>query len=93
MAKIVPDQRARQGRTGRGVFMVLVGSLALLAVVMVALMSWIGGTAPDSSGQAVSSRAPTESGGNPTNRVSPANPAYPVPAEPNATGTTEPARR
>ena len=33
---------------------------------------------------------PKGSGDNPTNRVPSANPAYPAPAEPNATGATRP---
>ncbi len=93
MPKVIPDDRARQGASGRPVLGVLIGGLALLAVAAAALMIWIGATSPDNPGQDASRQAVTgspsgSSDANPTNRISPANPAYPVPTDPSATGTT-----
>jgi flagellar basal body-associated protein FliL len=92
MAKIIPDDRSRQGPSGRPVLGVLLGALALLAVAIAGYMIWVGATSPDSPSQEASRGATTGSqtgsGGNPSNRTSPANPAYPAPAEPSATGTT-----
>jgi hypothetical protein len=84
MRKIVPDDRARQGPSGRPVLGVLIGSLALLAVAVGGYLVWVGISSPDNPSQEASRAAVTGStsgsGGNPTDRVSPANPAYPVPA-------------
>jgi hypothetical protein len=92
MANIIPDDRSRQGPSGRPVLGVLLGALALLAVAIAGYMIWVGATSPDSPSQEASRNATTGSqtgsGGNPSNRTSPANPAYPAPAEPSATGTT-----
>lgn len=93
MARIIPDDRSRQGPSGRPVLGVLVGALALLAVAIAGYMIWVGATSPDSASQEASRAATTgsqsgSSNANPTDRTSPANPAYPVPAEPSATGTT-----
>jgi hypothetical protein len=92
MAKIIPDDRSRQGPPGRPVLGVLIGALALLAVAITGYMIWVGATSPDNPSQAASREATTGSqsgsSGNPSNRTSPANPAYPAPAEPSATGTT-----
>jgi hypothetical protein len=93
MSKIVPDDRARQGPSGRPVLGVLVGALILCAVAIGGYMIWVGSTSPDHPSQAASRDAVTGStsgsGANPTNRISPANPAYPVPTDPTATGTTK----
>lgn len=81
MAKTLPDQRARQGGPGRPVLYVLVGSLILLGVYMVSLMTWSGSTTPTSPQQASSqqSSSPGPSSAN-TSSVPAANPAYPAPA-------------
>ncbi|MCB5174405.1 MULTISPECIES: hypothetical protein [Microvirga] len=92
MRKIVPDDRSRQGASGRPVLGVLIGALALLAVIGAGYMIWVGATSPDNPSQEASREAvtgsPSGAGANPTDRISPANPAYPVPAEPSATGAT-----
>jgi len=93
MPRIIPDDRARQGASGRPVLGVLIGALALLAVAITGYMIWVGATSPDDDSQTASREAVTgspsgSSNANPSNRVKPENPAYPVPAEPSATGTT-----
>jgi hypothetical protein len=92
MSKIVPDDRARQGPSGRPVLGVLIGSLALLAVAVGGYLVWVGMSSPDDPSQEASRQSVTGStsgsGSNPTDRTSPANPAYPAPADPTATGTT-----
>ena len=92
MPKIVPDDRARQGASGRPVLGVLLGSLALLVVAVAGYMIWVGATSPDDASQNASRAAVTGSPSgsvNPSDRVKPENPAYPVPADPSATGTTK----
>jgi len=89
MAKVVPDQRARQGGQGRPVVMVLAGSLVLLGIALVALMGWFGSTTPQNPSQAAAQQAagPSASSSNATARGVPAeNPAYPSPAEPKSGG-------
>jgi hypothetical protein len=93
MRKIVPDERARQGPAGRPVLGVLVATLLLCAVALGGYLLWVGVESPDAPSQEASREAVTGSpsgstNANPTDRVSPANPAYPVPADPSATGTT-----
>jgi hypothetical protein len=93
MAKIVRDDRARQGPSGRPVLMVLIGSFVLLGIYMVSLMLWSGSESPDHASQNASRELTTgsttgSSNANPSDRISPANPHYPVPASPSATGTT-----
>ena len=93
MAKIVQDDRARQGPRGRPVLMVLIGSFVLLGIYMVSLMLWSGSESPDHPSQEASRQVTTgtpsgSSNANPSDRVSPANPHYPVPADPSATGST-----
>ena len=94
MRKIVPDERVRQGPSGRPVLGVLVGALLLCGVALAGFMLWTGSESPDSPSQAASREmntgSPSGSSGNPTDRVSPANPAYPTPSDPTATGTTKP---
>jgi hypothetical protein len=91
MPKIIPDDRARQGGSGRPVLGVLIGSLALLVVAVAGYMIWASATSPDDASQNASRQAVTGSpsgSGNPSDRVKPENPAYPVPSDPAATGTT-----
>ncbi len=89
---------ARQGAKGRPVLYVLLGSLALLAVAMVALLGWNGANAPkdyasqsqDASRQQITG-SPNGSGGTSSANsagVPAGNPAYPAPAEPKSTGST-----
>ncbi len=93
MAKIVRDDRARQGPSGRPVLMVLIGSFVLLGIYMLSLLIWSGSESPDHPSQDASRQVTTgspsgSSNANPSDRVSPANPHYPVPADPSATGST-----
>lgn len=91
MPQMIPDDRARQGGSGRPVLGVLIGALALLAVAITGYMIWVGSTSPDSVSQDASRQATTGSpsgSGNPSDRVKPENPAYPAPSDPSATGTT-----
>jgi hypothetical protein len=91
MRKIVPDERVRQGPKGRPVLMVLIAALLLVGIYLASMMIWAGSESPDHPSQDASRQAttgsPSGSTANPTDRVAPANPAYPVPAEPSATGT------
>ena len=90
MAQMVPDDRTRQGGSGRPVLGVLIGSLLLLAVAVTGYMIWVGSTSPDDPGTDAARAATTgsttgSSNANPTNRITPANPAYPAPgAKPSA---------
>lgn len=93
MPRIIPDDRSRQGPSGRPVLGVLLGALALLAVAITGYMIWVGATSPDNPSQEASREATMgsqsgSSNANPSNRTPPANPAYPAPAEPSATGAT-----
>lgn len=87
MAKIVADQRARQGGKGRPVLIVLVGSMVLLGLYMVAMMTWSGSTTPTSPQQAASQQTNNKAESSNTSRVPTENPAYPSPAAATA-GTT-----
>jgi flagellar basal body-associated protein FliL len=93
MANLTTDDRARQGPSGRPVLYVLLGALALCAVALTGFMLWTGSESPDHASQNASREAVTgstsgSSNANPTDRISPANPAYPAPANPTATGST-----
>jgi hypothetical protein len=89
---------ARQGAKGRPVLYVLLGSLALLAIAMVGLLSWNGANAPkdyasqtqDASRQQITGSANGSGGASSANSggVPAGNPAYPSPAEPKSTGST-----
>ena len=85
MPKIVPDDRARQGPSGRPVLGVLIGALALCVVAIGGYMLWVGSTSPDNPSQAASRQEVTGStsgsSSNPTRQTPPANPAYPVPTD------------
>jgi flagellar basal body-associated protein FliL len=89
MEKIVADDNARQGSKGKPVLMVLIGSMVLLAVALTTYMMWAGSTSPDSASQNASRQSTTGSqtgSTNPSDRISPANPAYPAPSNSTATG-------
>jgi hypothetical protein len=93
MNKIVRDDHARQGASGRPVLGVLIGALLLLGLSLAGYMLWVGSESPDAASQDASRQATTgtpsgSSNSNPTDRISPANPAYPVPADRSATGST-----
>jgi hypothetical protein len=96
MAQQIPDDRARQATPGRPVLGVLIGSLLLLAVAISGYLIWVGSTSPDDPGTDaaranVTGSTTGSSNPDPTNRVSPANPAYPAPgAQPSA---NEPAKQ
>ncbi|HYI89439.1 MAG TPA: hypothetical protein VEY05_06010 [Beijerinckiaceae bacterium] len=89
MPKIVEDDRARQGPTGRPVFLVLIGSFLLLGLYLVGMMMWSGSETPNSPTQDASrqSASPPAASSN-TSQTPAANPAYPAPASPSATGST-----
>lgn len=90
MAQQIPDDRTRQGGSGRPVLGVLLGSLLLIVVAVAGYMMWAASTSPDDPGTDAARSATTgsttgSSDANPTNRISPANPAYPAPdAQPSA---------
>ena len=94
MTKIVPDDRARQGPTGRPVLGVLIGALALCLGAR-RLHDLGGSKSPDAQPSQEASRQATT--GSPSGIVQrqshrpvpPANPAYPVPptARPRARRT------
>lgn len=75
MAKVVADQRARGGGSGRPMLYVLVASLVLLAVYMAVFLGWSGATSPPSSNQMNSTGATTSS----ANKSPVDNPAVPAP--------------
>ncbi|MBM6593461.1 hypothetical protein [Microvirga pudoricolor] len=87
MRKVVTDDRARQGPSGRPVLGVLIGSMALLLVAVAGYLVWVGMSSPDNPSQDASRAAvtgsTTGSSRNPTDATPPANPAYPAPASPN----------
>jgi len=96
MAQRIPDDRARQGPSGRPVLGVLIGSLLLLAVAISGYLLWVGSTSPDDPGTDaaranVTGSTTGSSNPDPTNRTSPANPAYPAPgAQPSANEPQKP---
>jgi hypothetical protein len=92
MTRIVKDQTARQGPIGRPVLMVLIGAFALIGIYLLSMMIWAGSSSPDSASQEASRTAVTGSPSastNRTDRISPANPAYPL-REGETTGSTAP---
>ena len=92
MTQIVPDDRVRQGPKGRPVLMVLIAAIVLVGIYLVSMMVWSVSETPDSPAQEASREATTGSSSgssvNPTSQVPPANPAYPVPTDSGATGST-----
>src|SRR4051794_11516460 len=103
MAERLPDQQARQGSRGKPVLYVLIASSVLLAVATVGLLAWNGAKAPKeypSQSQdaarkevtgSVTGRSNEPSSSN-SSRVPAGNPAYPVPAVPNANSDAKPSR-
>jgi hypothetical protein len=91
MRKIVADERVRQGPPGRPVLAVLIGALCLCVVAIAGYLLWAGAESPDQPSQAASRElttgSTTGSSQNPSARVPPANPAYPAPTNPTASGT------
>ncbi|MBY0295215.1 MAG: hypothetical protein K2X71_04115 [Methylobacterium sp.] len=99
-APIETPTEARQGAKGKPVLYVLLGSLALLAIAMVALLSWNGTNAPKdyaSQSQDASRAQITGSADGKGNASNPSansggvpagNPAYPQPSAPATTGST-----
>ena len=97
MVEKLPNQSARQGERGKSMLWVLVGSLVLLAVATIGLLTWNGANAPkdyasqsqDASRKEVtgsvtgSGNAPSSSS---TSGVPAGNPSYPQPAQPTANG-------
>ncbi len=93
MRQIIPDDRARQGASGRPVLGVLIGSLLLLGVAVAGYLVWAGASSPDDASQEASRQNVTgtpsgSSNANPSDRVKPENPHYPVQSDPSATGAT-----
>lgn len=80
MKRVVDDQRARQGPKGKPVLVVLVSSLILIGAALAIYMMWVDNESPP--GTAGISSNPAETTQAPMN--SPANPANPAPAVPNA---------
>jgi len=65
MAEIETGTQARQGTRGKPVLYVLIGSLLLLAVYMVGLLTWSGATAPpDHASQSQEAARATAAGSN-----------------------------
>jgi hypothetical protein len=93
MAQQIPDDRARQGASGRPVLGVLIGALLLVAIAGTGYVIWAGANSPDDPGTDaaranVTGSTTGSSNPDPTNRTSPANPAYPAPgAQPSANET------
>ncbi|ACA16468.1 conserved hypothetical protein [Methylobacterium sp. 4-46] len=99
-ARIETATEARQGARGKPVLYVLLGSLALLAIATVALLTWNGANAPKdyaSKSQDASRAQITGSADGKGNAANPSansagvpagNPAYPSPSQPATTGST-----
>ena len=97
MAERLTPQDGRQGERGKSVLWVLVGSLILLAIASVGLLTWNGANAPKdyaSQSQNASRREVTGSANGQSNATSSANsagvpggnPSYPQQAQPSADG-------
>lgn len=95
MPEIETAKQARQGPKGKPVLYVLIGSLVLLAIYMVGLLTWSGSTSPpDHAGQSTDAARKEVTGStsgqsnapSPTNssNVPAGNPATPAPAQPKA---------
>lgn len=92
MAKIVPDDRARQGPAGRPVLVVLICALILCGIAIAGYLTWVTMTSPTSPSQDASRDAVTgspsgSSTGSPTpppntGSSAPPTPVTPAPATP-----------
>jgi flagellar basal body-associated protein FliL len=100
MVEKLNPENARQGQRGKPVLWVLIGSLALLAVATVGLLTWNGANSPkdyasqsqDASRREITGSVNGTSGGtSPSNssKVPADNPAYPQPAQPANSGTAK----
>lgn len=97
MAERLEGQDARQGKRGKPVLYVLLGSLFLLAIAITGLMTWQGANSPkdyasksqDASRSEVTGSVNGTGNGTSssnTGNVPAGNPAYPAPAKPAANG-------
>lgn len=95
MPEIETSKAARQGPRGKPALYVLIGSLVLLAIYMVGLLTWSGSTAPPSqpsesqdAARRTVTGSPSGQSGAPSSTnsadVPAGNPAYPAPAVPPA---------
>ncbi|GJE37748.1 hypothetical protein [Methylobacterium persicinum] len=98
MAEQLTPKESRQGERGKSVLWVLVGSLVLLAVATIGLLTWNGANSPKdyaSQSQDASRKEITGSvngSSNPSSSNSTSvpggNPSYPQPSQQNANGGT-----
>ncbi len=88
MRKIVEDERVRQGPRGRPVVLVLIGSFLLIGLYLLSLLVWSGSESPPSPSQNAARQQASPPSSNASSRTPPANPAYPAPSSPTATGST-----
>ena len=97
MVERLNPNESRQGERGKPMLWVLVGSLVLLAIATVGLLTWNGANSPkdyasqsqDASRKEVTGSVNGKSGAaSPTNStgVAGGNPSYPQPAQPGANG-------
>ncbi|MCJ2013704.1 hypothetical protein [Methylobacterium sp. J-076] len=96
MVEKLTPQESRQGERGKSMLWVLIGSLVLLAVATIGLLTWNGANSPKdyaSQSQDASRKEITGSvngTSNPsssnTTAVPGGNPSYPQPAQQNANG-------
>lgn len=97
MVERLNPNESRQGERGKPMLWVLVGSLVLLAIATVGLLTWNGANSPkdyasqsqDASRKEVTGSVNGQSGAaSPTNStgVPGGNPSYPRPAQPGANG-------
>jgi hypothetical protein len=99
MAEKLNPVESRQGQRGKPVLWVLLGSLALMAVAMIGLMTWNGANSPkdyasqsqDASRKEITGSVNGQGGGTSTSNstaVPGGNPSYPQPSQQNANGGT-----
>ena len=96
MAERLTPEESRQGQRGKPVLWVLVGSLVLMAVALVGLMTWNGANSPkdyatqsqDASRKEITGSVNGQSGTSTSNStgVPGGNPSYPQPSQQNANG-------